>query len=156
MVLERRLGLSLLARFVLVTLVGTAVLVVNMIVLARLMFISTDHDLQVLIATALFSAVMTVAFTTLFASQTITRIGRVSASIRELAAGSLGNTTGVSGRDEVAALAADVDVLSSRLAEAQAERLALRPILPIPRINFSVSGVIKKPPAALILAFLVA
>lgn len=124
-VLERRLGLSLLARFVLVTLVGTAVLVVNMIVLARLMFISTDHDLQVLIATALFSAVVTVAFTTLFASQTITRIGRVSASIRELAAGSLGNTTGVAGRDEVAALAADVDVLSSRLAEAQAERLAL-------------------------------
>lgn len=125
LVLERRLGLSLLARFALITFVGTLALVVNMIVLARLMFISTDHDLQVLMATALFGGVVSVAFATLAAMQTITRIGQVGATVRNLAEGSLGITTGVAGRDEVGALAADVDALSSRLADAHAERLAL-------------------------------
>ena len=91
---DGRLGLTLLARFVLVTLVGSAVLVANIVVLARLMFISTDHDLQVLLATVAFSTVIAVCFTTWVASQTIARIANVNQGIRDLAAGNLSITDG--------------------------------------------------------------
>ena len=123
--LDARFGLTLLARFAMVTLVGSTVLVANILVLARLMFISTDHDLKVLLATVAFSTVVAVFFTTWTASRTIARIGEVNRGIRELAAGNLNVTSEVSGRDEVAALARDVNTLSERLAAAQAERLAL-------------------------------
>ena len=123
--LERRTRLSLLARFVVVTLVGSAVLVVNILVLARLMFISTDHDLQVLLATAAFSAIVAVSFTTWAASGTIARIARVNDGIRALADGNLGTRITVSGNDEITELARDVNALAHRLAEAQSERDAL-------------------------------
>ncbi len=122
---DGRVGLTLLSRFVLVTLVGSAVLVANIIVLARLMFISTDHDLQVLLATVAFSTVIAVFFTTWVASRTIARIATVNQSIRHLAAGNLTITAEVSGRDEVATLAEDVRALAQRLTEARDERLAL-------------------------------
>ncbi len=122
---DGRLGLTLLTRFVLVTLVGSAVLVANIVVLARLMFISTDHDLQVLLATVAFSTVVAVFFTTWVASQAIARIGHVNQGIRDLAAGNLTITMEVSGRDEVATLAEDVQALARRLTAARDERLAL-------------------------------
>ena len=123
--LERYRRLTLLARFVVVTLVGSAVLVVNIVVLARLMFISTDHDLRVLLATAVFSAIVAASFTIWAASGTIARIAQVNEGIRALATGKLGTVTTVSGHDEVSGLARDVNTLSQRLAEAQAERNAL-------------------------------
>jgi hypothetical protein len=95
---EGRLGLTLLARFALVTLVGSAVLVANIVVLARLMFISTDHDLQVLLATVAFSTIIAVCFTTWVASQTIARIANVN-RIRDLPTGA--EYLEVSGRDEL-------------------------------------------------------
>jgi signal transduction histidine kinase len=122
---DGRLGLTLLSRFVLVTLVGSAVLVANIVVLARLMFISTDHDLQVLLATVAFSTIIAVCFTTWVASQTIARIANVNQGIRDLASGNLSMTMEVSGRDEVATLAGDVQALARRLTEARDERLAL-------------------------------
>jgi signal transduction histidine kinase len=122
---EGRFGLTLLSRFALVTLVGNAVLVANIVVLARLMFISTDHDLQVLLATVAFSTVIAVCFTTWVASQAIARIANVNQGIRDLAAGNLSITTDVSGHDEVATLAEDVQALARRLTEARDERLAL-------------------------------
>ncbi len=122
---DSRLGLTLLARFVLVTLVGSAVLAANIVVLARLMFISTDHDLQVLLATVAFSTIIAVCFATWVASQTIARIANVNQGIRDLARGNLSITMEVSGRDEVATLAEDVQALARRLTEARDERLAL-------------------------------
>lgn len=123
--LDARFGLSLRIRLVLVTLVGSAVLVANIVVLARLMFISTDHDLKVLLATVAFATVLAVFFTTWISSETLGRLGSINRSIRQLAAGDLSVTGTLSGRDEVATLAGDVRSLSERLAEAQAERLAL-------------------------------
>ncbi len=124
-VLDERFGLTLRTRFVLVALVGSAVLVANIIVLARLMFISTDHDLKVLLATVAFSTVLAVFFTTWMSSKTLERLGSVNRSIRQLAAGELAIASDVTGRDEVATLAKDVQLLAERLAEARAERLAL-------------------------------
>jgi signal transduction histidine kinase len=124
-VLDERFGLTLRSRFVLVALVGSAVLVANIIVLARLMFISTDHDLKVLLATVAFSTVLAVFFTTWMSSNTLERLGSVNRNIRQLAAGDFSITSDIAGRDEVAALAKDVQLLAERLAEAQAERLAL-------------------------------
>lgn len=123
--LDRSRRLTLLARFAVVTLVGSAVLVVNILVLARLMFISTDHDLRVLLATAIFGAIVAGAFTTWAASGTIARIARVNQAIRSLATGEVGVETTVSGNDEVAELARDVNTLSKRLAAAATEREAL-------------------------------
>ncbi len=122
---DHRFGLALLTRFALVALVGSAVLVANIVVLAQLMFISTDHDLQVLLAAVLFSSVLAVSFTTWVASQTLSRLGAVNADIRELAAGNLSIKGDISGRDEVAALARDVRALARRLTEADEERKVL-------------------------------
>lgn len=123
--LDQRFGLTLLARFALVTLVGSAVLVANIVVLAKLMFISTDHDLQVLLATVTFSTLVAVSFMMWTASQTLSRLASITRGIRELAAGNLSATSEIAGRDEVATLARDVRTLSERLATSQAERLAL-------------------------------
>lgn len=124
--LDRRYGLSLLFRFVMVTLVGSAMLATNILVLARLMFISTDHDLKVLLATVAFSTVVTTFFTTWTASRTIARLAHVNRGIRGLASGSLHvSNDDIVGGDEVAALARDVVTLSERLAKARDERFAL-------------------------------
>ena len=111
--LEARLGLSLVARMALVTLVGSTVLAANIVVLARLMFISTDHDLQVLLATVVFSTVVAVFFTTWTASQTLARLSTINRSIRDLATGNLLIEGEVGGSDEVAMLARDVNALLS-------------------------------------------
>ncbi len=123
--LDRRFGLTLIGRFVAVALVTCAVLVVNILVLARLMFISTDHDLQVVLATAAFGAVVAVAFAGWAASTTTARIARINDGIRALVSGDRGIVAIVDGTDEVAALAQDLNMLAARLGEAEAERAQL-------------------------------
>lgn len=123
--LERHARLTLIRRFVLVTVVASAVLVVNIVVLARLMFISTDHDLQVLLSAAVFGAIVAVGFAIWAAYGPLARIATVNRAIRDLAAGHVGQTITAPGDDEIARLARDVNALSSRLAEADAERRSL-------------------------------
>jgi signal transduction histidine kinase len=123
--LERHARLTLIRRFVLVTVVASAVLVVNIVVLARLMFISTDHDLQVLLSAAVFGAIVAVGFAVWAAYGPLARIAVVNGAIRDLAAGHIGHVITTPGDDEIALLARDVNVLSRRLAEADAERRSL-------------------------------
>jgi signal transduction histidine kinase len=123
--LERYARLTLVARFVLVTVVGSAVLVVNILVLARLMFISTDHDLRLLLSVAAFSAIVAVGYAVWAAYGPLGRIAEVNRAIRELAAGRVGEVVSVPGDDEVALLARDLNILSRRLADAESERRSL-------------------------------
>jgi two-component system sensor histidine kinase BaeS len=123
--LERHARLTLLGRFVLVTAVAAAVLLANIVVLARLMFISTDHDLQVLLSAAIFGAIVSIGFAVWASYGPLAQLAEVNRSIRELAAGRVGALIEAPGDDEIALLARDVDVLSRRLAEAEAERASL-------------------------------
>lgn len=123
--LERWSALGLLGQAILVALIGSATSITTILILARLMFISSDHDLPLLLAVSAFTAIMTVFCTIWLTSSTLARLLAVARSIRELAAGDLGAKADVPGADEVAALAADVNALALRLAEARAERIAI-------------------------------
>lgn len=123
--LERWSALGLLGQAVLVALIGSATSITTILILARLMFISSDHDLQVLLAVSAFTVIMTVFCTTWLTSSTLARLLVVARGIRELAAGDLEARAAVPGADEVAALASDVNALALRLGEARAERIAL-------------------------------
>lgn len=124
-VLDRRLGLSLAWRFVTVALVTCGILIVSILVLAQMMFISTDHDLQVVLAAVLFGAVVAAAFAAWASAMTTSRLSRINEGIRALASGDHGNLLRVEGTDEVAALARDINALSTQLSEAEAAREAL-------------------------------
>lgn len=123
--LERWSALGLLGQAILVALIGSATSITTILILARLMFISSDHDLQVLLAVSAFTVIMTVFCTTWLTSSTLARLLVVARGIRELAAGDLEARAAVPGADEVAALASDVNALALRLGEARAERIAL-------------------------------
>jgi signal transduction histidine kinase len=123
--IDRRIGRSLAWRFVAVSLVTCGIIVVNVLVLARLMFISTNHDLQVVLATVVFGAIVAVAFAAWASRMTTARLSAINAGVRNLAAGERHTGLPTDGNDEVAMLARDVNHLASRLAEAEASRTAL-------------------------------
>lgn len=123
--LDRRLGRSLAWRFIAVSLVTCAIIVTNVLVLARLMFISTNHDLQVVLATAAFGAVVAVAFAAWASRMTTARLSAINSGIRQLASGETVTAVPEEGNDEVAALARDVNELAARLSEAETNRAAL-------------------------------
>jgi signal transduction histidine kinase len=124
-VLERRVRLSLVARSAIVPLVTAGVFVGNILVLAQMMFISTDHDLQVVLAVTAFGVIVSSVFASWAASMTSGRIVRVTEALRTLAAGGRSVSLDVDGHDEIATLAGDVDALARRLRDADDERAAL-------------------------------
>ena len=122
---ERAVGLSIALKSFLSAAIGGAVALLNVFIVAQLMFVSTSHDLKLLIALIVFSAIVTVLFS-LWAATTITaRLQVVAAGIRALAGGDLRVQLEVPGGDEVARLAEDVNVLATRLREAEAQQQAL-------------------------------
>lgn len=122
---DRRVGRSLVWRFVGVSLVTCGIIVANVLVLAGRMFISTDHDLQVVLATVVFGGLVAAAFAIWASRMTTARLSAINAAIRELAAGERRAAIAVEGNDEIAALARDVNHLMARLAESEAKRDAL-------------------------------
>jgi signal transduction histidine kinase len=105
--------------------VATSVALLNVMIVAQLMFVSTSHDLNLLIALIVFSAVVT-GFFSLWVARTITeRVSAVSAAIRSLAGGDLRARIDMAGGDELAHLAADVNSLATRLHATEEERAAL-------------------------------
>lgn len=123
--LDRVLALSIRLKAFLSAAIGGAVALLNVMIVAELMFVSTSHDLKVLIALIGFSAVVTACFSLWVASTVAARIELVAAGIRALAAGDYGARVGVAGRDDVALLAGDVNRLAGRLQAVEAERAAL-------------------------------
>jgi signal transduction histidine kinase len=122
---DRAMGLSIQSKAFLGGLVATGVALLNVTIVAQLMFVSTSHDLNLLIALVVFSAVVT-GFFSLWVARTITeRVSVVSAAIRRLAGGDLRARIDVAGGDEVARLATDVNSLATRLQAAEEERAAL-------------------------------
>ncbi|MCH7953249.1 MAG: HAMP domain-containing histidine kinase [Chloroflexi bacterium] len=122
---DHALGLSIQAKAFLGAVIGGGVALLNVLIVAQLMFVSTAHDLKLLIALLVFSALITLFFSLWVASTIVGRMATATAGIQRLAAGELDARIALSGNDEVAQLAADVDALAERLQEAEQEREAL-------------------------------
>jgi signal transduction histidine kinase len=118
-------GLTLRARTFVGASIGSGVALLNLLVIARLMFVSTSHDLKLLAALLMFSAVVTVCFTFWVANAVSNRVATVGGGIRGLAAGDYATRVPIVGRDEIAGLAAVVNTLAGRLEDATRQRDAL-------------------------------
>ena len=122
---DRALGLALHTRAFLSSVIAGGVALLNVVIVAQFMFVSTSHDLKLLIALLVFSAVVT-GFFSLWVATTITgRLGAITGGVRSLAQGEFDTRVEVGGRDEVARLAQDVNTLADRLRAAEEQRAAL-------------------------------
>jgi signal transduction histidine kinase len=122
---DRAVGLSIQTKTFLSALIANGVALLNVVVVAQVMFVSTAHDLKLLIALISFSAIVTAFFSLWIASAVGGRIEIVAAAIRNLAAGDYTDRISVDGGDEVAQLANDVNRLAERLDAAEEQRRAL-------------------------------
>jgi signal transduction histidine kinase len=107
------------------SLIGGILGLLNVFLIARLMFLSTDHDLWVVAAAIGFSVVLMTAFSLTVASSVAQRLELISCAVRSLAAGGPVPELGLAEADEVARLAADVRRLSEKLDESERERARL-------------------------------
>ena len=96
-----------------------------MIFVGRLMFVSTEHDLNLLLTLVIFSAVITAFFSFSVAATVAGRIENIATAIRLLAHGAFATRLAPNGNDEVARLSEDVDLLAARLQAADDQRAAL-------------------------------
>ncbi len=120
--MDHFVGLSIRAKSALGATLAGAVALLNIFVTAQLMFISTSHDLNLLIALMVFSAIVVVFFSLWVASSITSRLSRVTGGIRALARGDYHSSVRVEGRDEVSRLADDVNELAQRLLSAEKAR----------------------------------
>ncbi len=122
---DHAIGLSIKAKAFLGTVIGGGVALLNVFIVAQLMFVSTAHDLKLLVALLVFSALVTLFFSMWVASTIVGRMAAATAGIRKLAAGELDSRIALPGGDEVAQLANDVDILAERLQAAERQRASL-------------------------------
>ena len=107
------------------SIVGGVMGLLNVLLIARLMFISTSHDLYVLAAAIGFSVVVMAAFSLTVASSVAQRLELISEAVRALADGRKVPAVATHETDEVARLAGDVDRLSAKLDASEQERARL-------------------------------
>lgn len=108
--------------------VGAAVGFLNVLIVARLMFVSTSHDLRLLIALVGFSACVSFGFSLWVAATITRRLRAATTAVRSLADGDLSVALAFPGSvdgDEVAQLSWDIANLADRLRAAREARLAL-------------------------------
>lgn len=122
---DRALGLSVRAKTLLGIAIGLAVALLNVFVVAKLMFISTAHDLQLLIALLVFSGLITLFFSLWVADSVSRNVERILEAVRGLAEGDYGARVELSAGDEVARLAESLNRLAARLQGVEEERSAL-------------------------------
>jgi signal transduction histidine kinase len=122
---DRVMGLTLRWRAFVGSALAGVVALLNVMIVAQLMFVSTSHDLKLLVALVVFSAVVT-AFFSLWAAATVAwRIEQITSGVRRLAGGDYATRLDASGRDEVARLSEDVNSLAARLEATEEQRAAL-------------------------------
>ena len=117
--------LSIQARAFLLSMIAGSVALLNVLIIAQLMFVSTAHDLRLLFALVAFSVVVTGFFSLWVASVTTSRLRAVLAGIRALGEGDYVRRVAIEGGDEVAEVAADLNSLAARLQSLEESRRAL-------------------------------
>ncbi len=124
-VIDGVVGMSLRTKSFFAAATGSAVALLNIVIVAELMFVSTGHDFKLLLALITFSAVVTVFFSLWIASATVQRVEAIAIAVRALAAGDLATRADVAGGDEVSRLGRDVNQLAERLKVADEQRTAI-------------------------------
>ncbi len=104
------------------SLIGGVLGLFNVLLIARLMFISTEHDFWVVAAAIGFSLVLMTAFSIAVAASVAQRVSLISEAVRALADGRTVPDLSLSESDEVAQLASDVERLWSMLDASERER----------------------------------
>ena len=117
--------LTLRSKAFLGSIVGSLMGLLNVLLIARLMFVSTSHDLYVLAAAIGFSIVVMAAFSFMVASSVAQRLELISMAVRALADGRDRPNLRTNETDEVARLAEDVERLSAKLDASEQERARL-------------------------------
>lgn len=123
--MERARNLTLVRRLALGVGIAALVGVANVLVTAWLMFISTSHDLLLLVALLVFSSLLTVIFTISTVSGASRRMDQVAETIGQLAVGNYAERLPVHGHDEVGRLSAEVNELAGRLEAAREQQQQL-------------------------------
>lgn len=100
-------------------LVGSLSLLGMVLAGARAMFIS-EHDRSLLLTMLLFASLLAVGFSLYGAAPLARRVEQLRRGTAQLAGGDLGAKVPVEGHDELAALAADFNLMAQDLAEASA------------------------------------
>jgi signal transduction histidine kinase len=121
-VADRRLGLSLRVKAVVAATIGSLVGLANVYAVARLMFVSTTHDLPLLSTLLIFSGLIAVWFSVWVASTVTGRVHEIAGAVGALAQGDYATRLVVAGDDEVSRLARDVDRLAARLESSERRR----------------------------------
>jgi len=122
---DRAVGLPIRTKAFLGTVIGSGVALLNVVIVAQLMFVSMSHDFKLLVALIVFSAVVTLFFSVWVAGTVAQRLEAVAGGIRALSQGDYASRVEVSGGDEVSQLAADVNALAQRLEIANEQQRAL-------------------------------
>ena len=121
--LERWPRLSLRNRSVFGAAAGGLVALLNVFVVAQLMFINTGHDLRLLAALVVFGGIASLSVSVWSASAVTGRVEAAAAAVRRLASDDLSARVDEAGpRDELLQLAKDVNTLAVRLREADEQR----------------------------------
>jgi signal transduction histidine kinase len=92
---------------------------------ASAMFISTDHDLPLLLLVVVFTLVLTLGFSIAISRIIVDRLQAVRSGADRLAQGDLSVRLSVPGRDEVAGLAHDFNRMADALSEAASRQREL-------------------------------
>lgn len=104
---------------------GILVAILNIFLTARLMFISSDHDLPLLLLLMLFAAVVSLALGYALAQALARRVSALQHGAQAIANGALDTHVDAAGSDELAALAVQFNRMAAQLAAAAAERTRL-------------------------------
>jgi signal transduction histidine kinase len=122
---DRALRLGIQSKVIVGGLVGSGVGLLNVFVIAKLMFLSNVHDLRLLVALLVFSAVLANFFNSIVAVTTTARVARATSALETLAEGDYRPRLVVEGNDEAALLVSRVNELGVRLRSAEEDRSAL-------------------------------
>src|SRR5438093_10348016 len=101
---DRMLGPGLRGRAFLSSVIAGAVALLNVIIVGQLMFVSTEHDLNLLLTLVIFSAVITAFFSFSVAATVAGRIENIAVAIRSVARGDFGARWPAAGTVEVVRL----------------------------------------------------
>jgi signal transduction histidine kinase len=123
--LAERAHLSIQAKAFLTSALAAAVALLNVFIIAQLMFVSTSHDLKLLIAVIAFSGILTASFGLWMAATVSRRLQALAERVRSLAAGDLSGRLDTGAPDEVGKLTRDVNALAEMLAAAEQRREAV-------------------------------
>jgi len=121
----RRAHVRLWLQVTLTYMLGIAVAILNIFLTAQLMFISSNHDLPLLVLLLLFAAVVSLALGFALAQALARRVTALHQGARAIANGDLQAHVDQRGSDELAALGVEFNRMASQLAAAAAERQRL-------------------------------